>query len=344
MCYDYIIVTHIPSFYKVNLYNELSRKLKIFVVFVAIDTVERRASDFSTLQNINFPYTVLSDEFLQKRDIKSNIRKLRAILTNNCYKRLLVNGWDLKEFWYLIMLSPKSKNCLALESTIIDSKTNGIKGLMKKIFLSRISLVFASGSLHLKLLHALNFRGTIKITKGVGIINKPNYIITDKKYRRKFVYIGRLTKVKNLEIIVKVFNNLPNHTLTIIGDGEEKEYLRSIAKHNIIFKPPIENSKLQFELPNYDILILPSIREAWGLVVEEALYFGLPVMVSKNCGSIDLVKNSINGYIFDPLNEEEIRTLILNIDDAIYENLVKGVRKFSIHEKDLHQIKSYCFD
>lgn len=54
-----------------------------------------------------------------------------------------------------------------------------------------------------------------------------------------------------------------------------------LVYQNISFKPPIENVKLQTEFLNHDIFILPSVSEPWGLVVEETLYFGLPVMVSK---------------------------------------------------------------
>jgi glycosyltransferase involved in cell wall biosynthesis len=45
-------------------------------------------------------------------------------------------------------------------------------------------------------------------------------------------------------------------------------------------------------------LVLPSSSEPWGLVVNEALSFGCPVIVSNRCGSVDLVKESINGYVF----------------------------------------------
>ena len=44
--YEYIIVTHIPAFYKVNLYNELAKKMNILVIFVASDTNENRSDDF----------------------------------------------------------------------------------------------------------------------------------------------------------------------------------------------------------------------------------------------------------------------------------------------------------
>ena len=339
--YDYIIVTHIPAFYKVNLYNELSKKLKILVIFIASNTNEKRADDFTTLQNASFSYEVLSDGDFQTRDVKSNIKKLKIIFKNNEYKRLLVSGWDLKEFWYLVMFYPKPKNCLALESTILESIPNGIKGWIKKVFLSRISTVFASGNLHVELLEALSFKGDIKITKGVGIINKPSYEGVKKEYQKRFLYVGRLSQVKNLETLIKLFNDLPNYHLTIIGDGEEKEYLQSIANQNISFKQPIENIKLQIEFLNHDIFILPSISEPWGLVVEEALYFGLPVMISKNCGSVELIKNGVNGYIFEPMNSEKIKSLILNIDNILYQELIEGVREFSVGEKDLKQLGVY---
>ena len=339
--YDYIIVTHIPAFYKVNLYNELAKQLKILVIFIASNTNEKRADDFTTLQNANFSYEVLSDGDFQIRDVKLNIKKIKTILKNNQYKRLLVSGWDLKEFWYLVMLYPKSKNCLSLESTILESTPKAIKGWVKKVFLSRIATVFASGNLHIELLKALSFKGNIKITKGVGIINKPTFKKVKKKYQKRFLYVGRLSRVKNLETLIRVFNDLPNYHLTIIGDGEEKEYLKSIANQNIPFKPPIENIKLQNEFLNHDIFILPSISEPWGLVVEEALYFGLPVMVSKNCGSVELVKSGVNGYVFEPMDMEEIKNLILNINDLVYQKLIEGVSEFSVNKKDFGQVLSY---
>jgi len=129
--------------------------------------------------------------------------------------------------------------------------------------------------------------------------------------------------------------------LTLIGDGEEKEYLQSIANQNISFKPPIENSKLQIEFLNHDIFILPSISEPWGLVVEEALYFGMPVMVSENCGASELVKNGENGFIFNPLDVEGIKNLILSIDDVVYQELVQGASEFSLNEKDSAQLGVY---
>ena len=339
--YDYIIVTHIPAFYKVNLYNELAKQLKIFVVFIATNTNEKRADDFITLDNANFEYKLLFDGDFQTRDIESNIKKLKNILKNNHYKRLLVSGWDLKEFWYLVMFYPKSKNCLALESTINESRVDGIRGFIKKIFLSRVSIVFASGNLHKELLDALNYKGKVKITKGVGIINKPKFEKVKKEYKKRFLFIGRLSEEKNIDMLVNIFNELDECTLTIIGTGQLEKELKDKAKSNIIFEGQVENSKLKEYFKSNDIFVLPSLAEPWGLVVEEALYFGLPVMVSKNCGASELIQDGVNGYVVEPMDKEEIKRLILDVDDIVYQKLIDDAGEYFLDEKNIGQVKNY---
>lgn len=149
------------------------------------------------------------------------------------------------EFWYVIFANRKNKNCLALESTINESKATGIQALIKKIFLSRISRVFVSGSLHRELLLKLGYRGDMKITKGVGIINKPSFNKEAREYHKKFLYVGRLSAIKNLERLVQVFNSLKDYSLTIVGDGEQRECLQKIASSNVVFKSAIDNKNLK---------------------------------------------------------------------------------------------------
>jgi len=339
--YDYLIVTHIPAFYKINLYNELSKKLNIFVVFIASNTAEKRADDFITLKNIEFQYKVLYDGNFQDRDITQNINKIKEISQEIEYKKLIVSGWDLKEFWYLIFTNPKPKNCLALESTINESRVDGIRGLIKKIFLSRISTVFASGKLHVELLKALSFQKEIKITKGVGIINKPLIEHREREYKKRFLFIGRLSHVKNIKMLVEIFNTLPEYTLTVIGIGPQGQELREIANKNIDFIGQVENAKLKDYFLDHDIFILPSFSEPWGLVVEEAFYFGMPVIVSKNCGSSELVEDGINGFVVKSNEMQNIKKIILNIDYKTYKKLLDGLNRFSVEKKDFEQVNVY---
>jgi glycosyltransferase involved in cell wall biosynthesis len=339
--YDYVIVTHIPVFYKVNLYNEMAKKLNIFVIFVSDNTNENRSSDFIKTKDIEFKYLILSEGNFQSRGQLKNIQKLRKIINDLEYKRLLVSGWDLIEFWFLVLTKYKKRNCMTLESTVMESSTKGLKGLLKKIFLSRVSVVFASGDLHKDLLLELNYTGQINITKGVGIINKPICTQNITEYQKRFIFVGRLSKVKNLEILITIFNKLKDYKLTIIGTGEDEQYLKNISNENIIFKGSIKNEEIKNMYKENDVLILPSVSETWGLVVEEALYFGLPVIVSQNCGAVELVENERNGYIIKPDDIKNIKNVILKINADGYIQLVKEVNKFSISEKDNIQINSY---
>jgi glycosyltransferase involved in cell wall biosynthesis len=339
--YDYVIVTHIPVFYKVNLYNELAKELKILVIFIASDTNEVRADDFITLDNVNFEYRVLHKGDIQNRDILSNIQLIKAILKQCQYKKILVGGWDLKEFWFLVFSHPKSNNYLNLESTINESRTDIIRSFIKKIFLNRISLVFAPGNLHKALLDKLNYKGDIKITKGVGIINKPNLNIVKKTYKKKYLFIGRLSKEKNIEMLVDVFNGLKEHTLTIIGTGPLENNLKKKARENIIFKGKIKNKELKTHFEENNLLILTSVSETWGLVVEEALYYKVPVIISNNCGVREIIKEGVNGYVVDIESARNVKETILSLDSKTYDKLINGVNKISVEAKDSEQLRAY---
>ncbi|MEL4271897.1 glycosyltransferase [Shewanella xiamenensis] len=343
MTYDYLIVTHLPAFYKINLYNEMAKKLNIFVIFIAVDTEEKRSADFTDFGNVNFKYEILADKTFQARNLLVTSFKLATKLRKCKFKKLLVCGWDLPEFWLAVLLSSSPKNCLALESTVLESNTNGLRGLIKKIFLSFIDTVFASGDLHVELLKTLDYDKKIIVTRGVGIINKPSFSFVNKHYRKRFLFVGRLTSVKNLKVIIDIFNSLPEFKLSIVGSGDESKMLKENAKCNIFFIPPVDNKLLRDIYLDNDIFILPSKKEPWGLVVEEALFFGLPVIVSKNCGSRELIEHGVNGYIIDPDDYGNLRETILSIDDAAFAVLQNGVNHFSVNDKDVQQISSYLY-
>ena len=77
----------------------------------------------------------------------------------------------------------------------------------------------------------------------------------------------------------------------------------------------------QYEnLPIYyglaDAFIIPSETEQWGLVVNEAMASGLPVLVSNRCGCVpDLVEEGRNGFTFDPFDETDLADLMLRMSD-----------------------------
>ena len=335
-----IFITPLPAFYKVNLYNQIAKKKDISAWFLGNGTIENRSSDFVSTE-MNFDHCFINKESFQSRNKIISCFRLIKKLTIQNYKEVITGGWDTVEFWMVILFLNRNKISLVLESSVLESKTNGIKGFLKKVFLRKVSKVYASGDNHIKLLQGLKYNEDIIKTKGVGLINYTSKSQPLKRYKNKFLYIGRLSEVKNLTFLIKVFNKLPEYSLTIIGDGPDKIKLESLSDPNINFIGSVENKELSQHFSQNNFLILPSLSETWGLVVEESFYNGMPIIVSKNCGSTDLVKNDFNGYIFNPNNAVELETIIKGIDDNIYQKLKGNIAANYIENKDLNQIDSY---
>lgn len=335
-----IFITPLPAFYKVNLYNEIAKKKDISAWFLGNGTIENRSSDFVSAE-MNFDhYFINKGSFQNRNKLISCFRLIKMLIIQN-NKEVIIGGWDTIEFWIAIFLLSRNKLSLVLESSSIESVSTGIKGLIKKFFLKRVSKVYASGNSHIKLLKSLNFKGEINLTKGVGLINYNQKIKSLEKYQGNFLYVGRLSKVKNLIFLIKVFNRLPNLKLTLIGTGPEEDNLKLISKDNIDFLGSINNKELPKNFSENNFLILPSYSETWGLVVEEALYNGVPIIISKNCGSVDLIEDNINGFIFNPFNKQELLNILSDITNEKYQSIKSNISIDFIESKDEKQIKSY---
>jgi glycosyltransferase involved in cell wall biosynthesis len=337
--YDLVFVTQMPSFYKVNLYNEINKKCKVFVVFLGDQSIER-TSDFVGSQ-CEFEYVVLNKGNFEERSTALSLMKLLLVIARIKYKKIVLSGWNLLEFWLLLFTSKSIKNVLCLESTINESRVDGKKGLLKKLFLKRVGTVLASGSLHVQLLEQMDYEGRILVTRGVGIINKPTFTATTHIYQKRFLFLGRLAPEKNLDLLITVFNKLQDYSLTIVGNGPLKESLSSRTGKNITFLDHVANDEIGKLFMGHNVLILGSFSEPWGLVVEEALYYGIPALVSSTCGSSELIEEGMNGYKFSPHSEKELIEAVLRFNDDDYQKMIKNISKYSLDLKDKTQVQAY---
>lgn len=288
---DKIFITNLPSFYKINLYNEIAKNIRILVIYTG-DHAHGRNEDF-------YHGKMYFDHIFLQHNSFVQIFELLKILRKTLYNEIIIGGWDSIPLWVAAFFSNRNKNAVVVESSCIESTTSGVKGFVKKIFISRISKVYASGKMQSVLTDNLGFKGETVITKGVGVFNyidQPMYQPREKV--KNFLYVGRLTFVKNLEFLITKFNNYPELTLTIIGFGELEDKLKSMANTNINFLGAVDNKDLYKYYQSADVFILPSISEPWGLVVEEALNNGTPVMVSNKVGCIGEVVSESNGVVF----------------------------------------------
>ena len=134
--------------------------------------------------------------------------------------------------------------------------------------------------------------------------------------QRYFLYVGRLSAEKNLVRLLQAYRQYragESHPwgMVMVGEGANGGTLTALAKDLSLEDVVWAGFRQLYELPRYYALaggfVLPSTSEPWGLVVNEAMACGLPVLVSGLCGSAaDLVEEGKNGYTFDPYDVSEI--------------------------------------
>lgn len=334
-----LIVNNCPAFYKINLYNRLSEKINLHVVFLGLSNQVVAGNSFEN--KIKFSYTLINEFQVEKRSYFKTFLKLLKIVKLFKPSHIIYGGYIEPEFLLLSFLVKKNKNILQTE-TASETVLHGCKFWVKVLLLSRYQKAIVSGKTHKKMLEKMKYNGEIYISKGVGIIdkNQKNELKKSIEGQLRFLYVGRLIELKNLKLLVEVFNKL-KLPLTIVGDGLLKNDLKLIAKDNIKFIDFVENSKIGIIYQSNDVFILPSFSEAWGLVLEEALFYGLPIVASNRVGSIEeLVNEFKTGVTFDPMNPTDLEEAVLEMCNnfEVYKN---NIEKFKFDEKDLHQINTY---
>jgi len=156
----------------------------------------------------------------------------------------------------------------------------------------------------------------------------------EKEKNPTLIFVGRISKSKGIEDAIKVLKEIlmkiPDARLWIIGSGdtEYKIYLEKMAKRlkvfdKIIFWGFVSNEK-KFELMGKaHILVVPSVKEGWGLIVPEAAFVGTPSIVYDVLGLRDIVVNGVNGIIVKKNTPIEIKEETIKIleDRGLYEKL-----------------------
>jgi glycosyltransferase involved in cell wall biosynthesis len=155
-----------------------------------------------------------------------------------------------------------------------------------------------------------------------------------KSYCNKnILYVGEFVERKGVINLIKAFEKLNQNDigLVLVGKGKEKDKYIKYININRIKNVFIENFVQKDEIVKYyrlaDIFVLPSFNEVWGLVVNEAMACGLPVISSIFAGATrDLVKEGINGFSFDPYNIDDLANKIINLlnDDKKREQMGKS--------------------
>ena len=204
--------------------------------------------------------------------------------------------------------------------------------LQKRLFLMRKKMTVVENAIDLD---------RVKISK----LNKNNFV---------FGYIGTLSPIEGLDLLIKAFNDLKiKNKLLIFGDGIELEKLKKLANgnNNIEFKGKVSSDEISKAYDQVNVIINPRKKSYLTDTVTplkplEAMAYRKLVLVSDVGGMKELVKNEFNGIVFNSDSYEEIKNTIIDVInrndlDKIIENgytYIKTEKNWKINAKKYYSI------
>lgn len=151
--------------------------------------------------------------------------------------------------------------------------------------------------------------------------DKINSALKDYKSKR-IVSVGRLHPQKNHVLMIHSFQLFlkrhPDYTLTIYGDGSEREKLQSLINmHSLNNKVllPGNSRSVHNDIMDADIFLLTSVYEGMPNALIEAMSMGIPSVSTRVSGAIDLIDDSVNGILCDSTEESICASLCRIVED-----------------------------
>jgi glycosyltransferase involved in cell wall biosynthesis len=130
----------------------------------------------------------------------------------------------------------------------------------------------------------------------------------------RFLFVGQLIERKGVSELLDAFARLEDGELYVAGDGPLQP-LVSLAAENgrVRYVGQVDRPALQRLYSESDVLVLPSRYEVWGLVINEALAHGLPVIATRAVGAVDDLVDDRNGYVTPTGDVDALRDAMARI-------------------------------
>ncbi len=210
--------------------------------------------------------------------------------------------------------------------------------------LSQVDAFFSPSPYTAKRHHAINPALPIHVLPLFTDIEPGKDRANQRPSRPNFLYVGRITASKGILSLLKTFEEQPEYTIKLIGDGELRQPLERHYADNatIQFLGTVSRAELANHYRDATAVILPSIApETFGLIVIEAFAFGTPVIARDSGGSAELIDTTGGGTVYR--HDKELSGILHSLvtDPQLREILGKrghsGFKKY--FTKDQHLTK-----
>jgi glycosyltransferase involved in cell wall biosynthesis len=323
-----VIITEIISPYRIPLFNALARHPDVDLHVIFLGETDPNLRQWQVYkQEIDFSFHVLPSW-------RRRIGRYNALLNSGMTKALkgaapeviLCGGYSYVASWQALRWAGRYHVPFLLwsESNLQDfRRSHAPTEFLKKRFLQRCSGFVVPGRSAFEYMRAHGVNENSIFIAPNAVDNELYSRAAENALRheaalrkeldlpgRYFLFVGRLVRDKGVFELLRAYANLNQGVrqevgLVFVGDGEARSLLEkeanSISSGRIQFAGFTQREQLGVYYGLADALVLPTYTDTWGMVVNEAMACGLPVVVSRAAGcTADLVRENWNGLLVMP--------------------------------------------
>ncbi len=326
-----LFLTNVPSPYRVDFFNILGKYCDLTVLFEK-STSDERDDSWKHYSFDNFEGIVLSG--LKITTDTSLCLSVKKYLKNKDYDVIVCTNFTTPTGMLAVRYMKKHKIPYVLESDGGFAKDGaGLKEKIKSYFIEGASFYLSTSDVHDEYYKTYGADAKRIIRYPFSSVKDENiekHIIPQEEKlklrdelkiteKNVVISIGQFIHRKGFDILLKSAKSLDDSTgIYIIGGKPTDEYYALVDElglknvHFVGFKKPDELSKYYRAA---DLFVLPTREDIWGLVINEAIAYGLPVVTTDRClAGVEIINNGENGYV---VPVEDCKSLYEAIDKIL---------------------------
>ncbi len=357
-----LFITNIPSPYRIDFFNELGKYCELTVLF------EKQSSSERDQRWNNFKVKHFNAVFLNGFNVdvdKAVAFDVIHYIKSGSYDEIIVSNIATPTGMIAIQYMKLHRIDYWVEGDgAFPKKEKFIKHALKKYLIGGAKGCFSTAIMHDEYYkqyvsdYSKLYRYPFSSLFDCDIYLEPAEDEEKQRLREKYdireskviVSIGRIVHGKGFDVLIQAMCGMQdNYGAYIIGGQPTEELIRLIKQNNIqnVHFVDFQEKKIICEyLRLADLFVLPTRSDVWGLVVNEAMSAGVPVITSDKCvAGLELVENGQNGYIVPVEDNQQLAEKIKAIlsDDVLQKKMCKSslqrIRNYTIENMALRHIE-----
>lgn len=337
-----LFLTNIPAPYTVDFFNEIAKNNKLTVIFDCESETQRNKEWLCKKSN---GYKTILFNNKKIGDLKKLFLYLKVkdtyIIIGNYYSFIGICS-------ILYMKKNKIKFFIHADGGEIK-KENTIKRYLKKFLISSANWYLSPGNItdeyfkfyggnDIKILRypfsSVRKKDTLKTPMSIELKRKERNDIGLFNEEKVGIFLGRIVYGKGLDILIKsaslINKNIGIHVFGGYATQELINIMKRMNVQNIVFHGFKKPDELINIIKYADFMVFPTRSDVWGLVVNEALSQGIPVITTDKCiAGRELIENGRNGYIVH--NED-------------YQEIAQKINQICSNNKTLYEMSKKCLE